>query len=332
MALNGHAVIRAATRERVARVAAEMGYRKDGAASLLAGRVKEAPGGRKQIGMAFLRSPGQLHLDSAYARFRQQAEKFGYHAESIDLRTYSSQKRAAEHLFFLNMKGLFIASPGALPSRDWLSFPWDQFAAVKAGRTWPELDLPLIRHSAFDYMRASLEAVRSHGLRRCAVLLSESTSLSDDDARLGAVLAFEARYRSEGVTVDYRRVSEDKHTDASKRHAEVARLVRWLRKSRPEVLVAFPGSWYFELTQAGLKIPEQVGFAAVLEDEDIAYDFGVSGCLSRRDCLEEEAVRMLDRLLRMGRTGPGDGNFHVVLEPIWHEGRTLPKVVVRAGT
>lgn len=56
----------------------------------------------------------------------------------------------------------------------------------------------LVQHDAFDYMRTALMALRAEGCRRMKVALHRSVSEADDDARAGAVLAFERRMRGEG--------------------------------------------------------------------------------------------------------------------------------------
>lgn len=316
-ALNGRVSAKAATRERVERAAAELGYRKDASASVLAGKQRHSKKGQKQLTLGYVVSPGATDRGSQWEIFAAEAQRLGYEFEQVRLRDYGSLRRAQEHLHFLNIQGLYLSSPGSVPGRDWLEFNWGRFSVVKGFRVWPELSFPTIRHSAGDYMRMARDETIADGYRKIAFLLTSSEVPEDDETRLGAILAYGHLHLGREITFEWRPVE----SETQPLSAETA---RWLRRYRPDAVIAFASGCYHHLLNAGFRIPEDFGFASVIQSEDFALNYGVAGCDSRKQVFPEKAVQLLHRMVQVGDRGQMEEPTELVVEPRWLEGKSLP--------
>lgn len=316
-AINGATSVKEKTREIVKQVAAEMGYKKDASAAVLAGKRLSAKAAVKQISLAYVASKGEVAINTTWSCFQKHAEAFGYDAEKVYLHEYGTLRRAAEHLRFLNVQGLYLASPGCIPKPEWLEFNWGLFSVIKAFRVWPELKFAVIRHSATDYMRCALDEVIMRGYKRLGLIMNQSTAPRDDVSRLGTVLGYQQLFPEMGLEVEWR-VCRAEQPQIPK---EVA---QWLRKYKPEAVIVFPGSLYFKLLEAGFEIPNTFGVAGVNERESFAHTYGVALCDSRDELFPERAVQLLHRMIRLGHRGHTEDPIESVIEPRWIDGPSLP--------
>jgi len=319
-AMNGRSSVKAATRERVAQAAAELGYKKDASASVLAGKQRGAKTRQRQLTLGLVASPGMSNLEIEWTQFRQLAETLGYQVEQIWLRDYSSIRRAQEHFRFLNIQGLFLPSPGAVPGREWLEFDWGQFSVVKAFRAWPELSFPVIRHSADDYIQMARDQAIASGYRKMGFLLRSSSVLQDDESRLGSILAYKHLHPAEHLKMEWR-VLQGGLTDVPEK------VCRWLRTYQPEVVIGFPGALYHEMLDLGFRIPADFAYISVIESRDYYRIHGVAGCDARKEVFPEKAVQMLHRMIQVGDRGVLNEPTEVVVEPRWINGASAPKTL-----
>jgi DNA-binding LacI/PurR family transcriptional regulator len=197
-------------------------------------------------------------------------------------------------------------------------FDWERFPAVKMSRALPELALHLVRHSAFDYMMSTLETVWARGYRRIAVVLHHSDSERDDQGRLGAVLAFMAEHAGEPeFRCVWRRQAEAAAADRG--------CAEWVCGSGAEAVVVDHWWMAWELCEAGLRVPEELGLAAVMTEATAwpgAPKF--SGCDQRGMDRYRMALDILAGHILAGHRGFVAQSLESVVEPVWLEGETLP--------
>ncbi len=318
-AINKRASVKAATRERVERAAAELKYQKDASALVLASKRAKGKAGLKQLALGYVAAPREVGLAEKYAAFQQSARELGYGVELVRLTEYSTLKRAHEHLCFLNVQGLFLGLPESVPGPEWENFAWNNFAVVKAFRSWPTLRFAVVRHSAVDYMAAARNAVLTHGYRRIAVLLTRCKVPSNDVNRMGTILGYAQMHTEAGLEIEWRMVDE---ANQGKLPPDV---VKWLRNYKPEALIAFPTSpLYHGVLAAGFKIPKDFAFAGVIEQEAFSRQYGVATCDAQWNLFSQQAVRMLHHMIQSGDRGPSVEPIQTVIEPRWLDGPSLP--------
>ncbi len=200
----------------------------------------------------------------------------------------------------------------------------EMYPVVKIGRGLPTLRTHLIRLSAFDYMWVALEQVAARGYRKIAVILVTSVSPLDNSARLGAVLSFAESKRAEGIRCLWTEVPAYNSQDGTN-----ARLVRWIRRSGADAVLAMVWGHIPFLRDAGLRFPDEIACAAVIRPEDIesnwpGFGLDLAGCRTREKDGFERALALLGPMIASsGRSLPADP-VESVLEPEWVHGASLP--------
>jgi len=324
LALRDRASVALATREHVRRIAGEMGYRPHGAASLLAqhrhsARLKPENG---SIPVAWFGN--RSWLGSNARRWRtavmdRVASRNGLAVEWIDPTEFSSPATAARVLYNRGFQGVLIDREGLAPWNkvDRARFEWDRFSGVKMGRSLPDIPLPVVRHSPFDYMSMTLRKAGERGCR-IAAILHNSQSRQDDAARLGALMAFQVMEGQRGVRVEYRYARDELKGPLC------PETLAWLRSFEPDVIVLDVWPLFYALLEAGFQIPEQVRVAAVISIREPVRDTPrITGCDRVLDQIYDHACVVMRERILLGKRGLGSAQADLVLEPVWLEGETL---------
>lgn len=317
MALRGMARVAAKTRQRVEAEAARLGYSPHSAAALLARRRVKTPAAAGRLVAVFLDpAPGWdaplegLPLSGFDCRFACLGGRGGV-------------QKILDGLWHQGVAGIvlraYIGAPW--PEEEMAAADWSNFSVVKLSRALPALPFHLVRHSAADYMRLTLEKVVAAGYRRIAVILHTSASEVDDDARYGVVKAFQDRRCPPGVQIAMREVPP----------AEIRNIARdtanWMVSQRPDAVILPVASMIDALHRMSPRLPAGVGVAAVLSSlGPQARGPVVSACDTAS--IETHAIALgvlRDLILRGDRGGVARVSEHVV-EPVWIEGETLPPV------
>lgn len=315
-ALNGRAKVSAATRAKVERAAAELGFRINPVASLLAQQRRPVP---TDLVLAVVRrNPifGQGDFEATCAGL-------GVTGLAVQPSEFQSPREMLRVMYTRGVHGLFVNFNGWPWSVEaTVQADWSPFSVVKFGRLMPAMAFHLVRHSAFDYLHAALEQVLRRGYRKVAVLLFDSGSEIDDRARLGATLAAAEVWRAKGRTVQWYRWS-----GASLDRPDAAVLKR-LRKDKPDALLVYQASQVYLLAEAGWEFPRDAGLAAVVVDASVREP-NTGGRISGNAQALTESVSRAFRLLKdqIGRNERGVPRIATesVIEPRWIEGDTLPR-------
>jgi len=321
-ALRGHALVKPETRAKVLRVAEEMGYRPEVSAAVMAARRLARGRAVGRLSLGFVESAGTTHKHSE--EFRSCAEARGYDVEWLRFLEGDDPDKVWRALWNRRVTGLYLAAPLSVPmSGGWVEgFDWSRFAVVKFSRSRTELCFDLIRHSAFGYMARAVREVAVRGYRRVAVILSDSDVEVDDEARLGAVLGWEALRKPKDFKLGWRKCSKRWLRDGERDE----HLLRWLKAFGPDAVLGFPEGVYWRLLEAGFRMPEDFGFASVVTG---SQRNDCAGCLDDHEEIAQRAVELLDRKIRLGQLGMVENPQESVIKPVWNEGKTLPSKVVK---
>lgn len=322
-ALRGQAQVAKSTRERIEKLARDMGYERDASAVLLA--AKRRPESRKPNRRMRLAVTTGSHHREWTDPFREEARRLGYDTELVDPRAFNSGEVASRVLWSRGVHGIFLRPAQAWMQEDWWQgFECHRFAVVKWGRILPWLRCRVVRHSAFDYAMETLRHVYSKGLASVAAVLTQSHSEWDDDARLGAVLAYRSQHLKAGQSLEVFLTEEVPGAHSRSRMEMYKPLSKWLESIRPQVVVGFPWTWCYVLDAFGWSIPDKVQFAAIIAPEPGQGVPPIAGCERRTSETSHLAVRMLHESLLAGGRGILTYPREDVVEPIWREGATLP--------
>lgn len=322
-ALRGLALVKPSTRERVRAAAAMLGYEKDAAAALLSARRRSAVAHPKRLSFGWVVSQAMTTRRSM--AFEERCRFYGYDSVAVDLSVFRDGRQASRTLWHRNIRGIYLASPGAFPEALSAGFEWARFSAVKFGRARPELSLHLIRHSPYDYARRCLGEVFAKGYRRVAVLLAPSASRWDDEARVGAVAGFREAASRRGDAVFWKSLGFPER-GGPLRESDA----RWLRSVKPDAVIGFPAAWWFHLCVSG-GVFSGMPFAAMLRSGSEGSEVSIAGCDARLTDAASMAVDLLHGAVLAGELGFAVEPREHVIEPVWVEGDTLGAVRGRSA-
>ncbi len=284
LALSGQGRLSPATRERVARCAAELGYVRDPVvASLAAGRFRHA--GKAMVVAAWTRTglPRGNHLEAL-------APTLGMRVVPVD----APGERLADKLSSIGAKGLVVTQPG-LPAQALT-------AMTTATVLWCEdqpMSVPADVVENFDWWIATSEAigrVRAAGsCRPVLVTIPASPRHWHDDVRLGAA-------RLLGVPVH-----EHDRDDG--------RLRRFLADTRPDVILGNVSAVHRDVVRLGIHLP----FVCLILLTDGKCD-GLAGWQPDERQQSLISLELIEQRVRYGPRTPR----RITLAPRWRPGPTFP--------
>lgn len=219
------------------------------------------------------------------------------------------------------VQGLALTPCREIALPEWLSAQWSNFSVFKSSRGLPDLRFHLVRHSAWDYMMETLNAVADRGYRKVAVLLHASISPRDNLARLGAVLAARERVFASDATCTWKEFGPFLEAADTRRAIQ-----NWLREERPEAVI-LPYRFTLDLLiDMGFRVPGDFAVACVLTgSEATATGWVASGCDRRETDAYRVCLTQLRELILRKERGFAATPFEHVLQPRWIEGQTLPQ-------
>jgi DNA-binding LacI/PurR family transcriptional regulator len=304
MALSGDAKVAAKTRERIAAAAREMGFTRNATASLLA---KQRHSRRAEAGRLSVALVSTLRDESLTGICAER----GVALEQVVMRPEDSPRQLLKTLWNRGVNGILL-SPDQTPWRGALDkLPWQDFSMVKLGRVHPELPFHLVRHDAFDFATLALQRSCSTAKKRVCVLLWETDSEIDNQARLGALLAFRETRLPPGLELEWRlwkgpinRADPDS--------------LAWLRARKPDTVLLFHFIMLFALEQAGLPDSFRCRFFAMQNVPEFPWlKRPLAGCDVSRESYLANALDLLLVLIGRGERGFASPPTEHVIEPVW---------------
>lgn len=306
------------TRKKILKVADDLGYRGNAAASILAMQRGKNRGAAAQIKIAMF--VGYRRFSINRIGFENACRSLGFDGDIVNQADFKNPRHMIRVLWNRGYKGIVLDFYNSYwEEKEWLQADWSLISAVKITRVMPNLMLNLVRHSAFEFMNFTLRETIMRGYRRIAALAISSPSNEDDFARLGALLAVRDELKQMGGELELR-----KSNLVSSRPNLTEDMVAWLREYRPDAVVGFPYNWVYPLESAGFCIPQDFGFATPYSSEKFLGARVVSGCDPQSEEIEFRAIQRLHRLIQAGETGTSPYFTEEVVHPIWVDCGTLP--------
>lgn len=318
-ALRGLPSIPPRTRERIAALARQLGYRPHPYLSALMQHRRRRGGALPpRTTLAFLTS--HPHPDSwrtspspffrlLYAGAAEMAEERGYALSPFWLfQDGMSGERFSQMLVARGVRGILL-NPLPKPGMP-LDLDWSQFSVVAHGLSLAEPVFHRTSNDHFQSMVLAMRECRRLGYRRPGFLLDAPSS-----ARL--------EFRWEGAF----RIALEKYGFPGQAEPllsaewDAAEIRRWVRRERPDVVISlFIESQLAELRTAGLRIPEALG-AVSLSVHDPASQ--VTGINQNPRLMGAVAAERLISLVERGETGIPANPVTLTIEGAWNPGRTV---------
>lgn len=310
-ALNGTIGILPETQARVLAAAKAAGYRRDPFFAALATRKKNR--GHPSFPIHYLQGsptiPGFRRGLDLFPELQKQGLRFGFDLQRVNLLEFSKWTAIPRILWQRGSRGFLLEMLD--PVMHDLLRGFGRVPMVCCERQ-EGLDFHTVRFGVADRVRLCWHKLREAGYRRIGIApFLHDPPLHDDLDRLGAALTVLHRDGGENPIPPLEALLVANPPDV---------YLSWLERHRPDAVIsARTGLWW-----AHRGLPFAPRAFASLHASNFPNDSHIPGAAGDHDTLANEALHVLDRLIRHGETGLPTQSISTVVPPVWHEGDGIP--------
>lgn len=320
MALKNHPNIPEHTRDRILRIAEELGYAPDPMLSALAAYRSRSRATTYHGTLAWLTNSAfgfdwrdrrvRPHFSDYFQGAQQRATVYGFKIETFDLNTpQMTPARLANVLRARNIGGVLLC-PQPRPDTT-MAFPWETFSAVTFGYT---LATPRLHTVTAAQYRAMLQAIRElheYGYRRIGLVLHQDHDQRTDHNYLA------------GYLVEQQLAGAPPLPPLTAPYDDTKALKRWLDQHQPDAVVTGNYRIIEALRSIGRSAPDDLGVACpVLPSADTE----LAGVIENSVHIGEVAVDVLVPMIQRGERGIPPSPHRVHVEGTWVAGKTVRRV------
>jgi DNA-binding LacI/PurR family transcriptional regulator len=304
-----------ARREEIKRVAEELGYRPNPLVNSLMTQLRgkrSLPTGNLVALLCFHDSPALYRKDPFYKGIhdscRQRCAELGY---AFDLIPAGEVNKRPEHfnrvLKARSVTGVLI--PPVPPSSRPELLDFRNLAVVKIGYTCPQVGAHRVVPFHAQAMRHTLRILKDRGYRRIGFIFHKDIDLYTNYE----FVAFATRHNYEAgdLAIPFLPIDQTTQVEAVKRH---------ILRFQPDIIVGDHGRVYEIIRKAGLRMPEDVEFCCL---NTIHTQDKTAGFHQNIPLLGEEAINLLDNLIRQNRRGIPEYPVSLKVGGYWIDGPTM---------
>ena len=313
-AMRNHPRLSASTRDRVQKLAEEMGYRPDPQLAVLnAYRVGRRSSRRGTL--ALLHPPDPVHPQEArhtttgfWSDAVRHADRLGFSVDPFDLNDPDlSTRRLHRILQTRNIRGCVVN--GRTDRYFRIDLPWEHYAAVTTGFHLVEPAIDVVSTDHFRNTQRAFGILWERGYRRIGLIADPLGEEVTHRRRAGAFFA-----------------ESDRHGNPVRPYAgkltERDAFLRWFEAERPDALLASDPGMKRRMETLGLRFPRDAALVLLnLRREGVGEAAGIQQNLRAATCT---AFELVASALQNGRLGPPEHQHFHLIEGSWHEGPTLP--------
>jgi len=320
MALKGHPNIPKKTRERILKIANELGYEPDPMLSALAAyRNRQRPSAyhgslawlvNSAFGFDWRDRTLRPHFSDYFEGATAQARRYGFRLEIFDFNAPGmTAARVASILTARGVSGVLLC-PQPRPETN-LDFPWQKFSVVTFGYSLATPRLHTVSATQYRAMRHAVHELRQRGYQRIGLALDGDHDLRTDHNYLAGYLV-EQHLAGGGTTVP----------TLSAPYPDHGAIARWLRAHRPDAIVT--GNYHFldVLRSMGRRVPEDIGVVCPLLP---SADTELAGVIENSVEIGSVAVDFLIGMIHRQERGIPTNPQRIHVEGRWLPGKTLRK-------
>lgn len=311
-AMRGERGISAETQRRIREIAERLGYRPDPAVSQLMGRLRKSKATALEP-LAWLTTYPTLGgwrsnpgTNAMFQGATEQARRLGYRLEEFSMRTPGmTPRRMSSILYHQGIRGIVLApllEHGAIEG-----FAWQHFATACCGHSLLSPALHRVSVDQYDVFRLAWKQLAARGYQRIGLCVS-----ANDNHRIGrrweAALSVESASLPPADRVPPM-LTDDWTYDTFR---------RWHKATRPDAVLSFIDGWNW-LNQAGVKIPDECGFALLRMDGNNT----IAGVDHRFSDIGAAAVSLVVGDLATNHYGIPRIRNSVSIECLWRDGPTV---------
>ena len=322
LALRGNPRIPAATRERIVRIAGQMGYRRDPVfMALTLRRIRTRTAGVRPR-LAFLTNrPNQAAFDEAvYLRYfyegaRTRAAALGY---ECDLVFVGGRRGPAdgleEQLQQAHCEGLIV---GALqPQFETVQLDWSRYALVKIDTRFMEPAAAVVSNDQMQVARLAFQRLRALGYRRIGLAVGQSDEAATQDLWAGACLIEQAG-RPEGERVP------PLHFGLREGPPHIApRLRHWVERHGVDAVISTWGNIPDMVRAAGFRVPNELACACLSLDRPNPR---LAGVIQNHGLVGQKAAEIVALNLKTEQRGIPPRAYATYVAGSWQDGASAPR-------
>ena len=318
MAFKAHPNIPAETRERILKIAAELGYAPDPMLSALAAyRNRQRPATyhgtlawlvNSAYGFDWRDRSIRPHFSDYFEGASAQAKRYGFQLEVFDFNAPRlTPGRLSAILAARGVSGVLLC-PQPRPDTN-LDFPWQNFSSVTFGYSLATPRLHTVSATQYRAMRQTVQELCRLGYRRIGLALDGEHDLRTDHNYLAGFLVEE-----------HLAVGRESVPILSAPYTDHRAVTAWLRAHRPDAIVT--GNYHFldVLRSLGRKVPQDIGVACPLLPSP---DTELAGVIENSVEIGSVAVDFLIGMIHRQERGIPSNPQRIHIEGRWLPGKTL---------
>ena len=306
------------TRQRVEKVAQELGYRPNPLVSALMSYRSRGLRAKSYSTLAFVTSfPSKngWRETKIYNEFfegaSRSADRHGFRLEEFWLREPGmTAERLSRILYHRNVPGMLIAP---LPvAHGHLRLDWEKFSAVTFGYSLARPSLHRAVNHQFRSMRIALRQLRKLGYRRMGLAMAAGFDRRVDHQWSGSFLAEQGRGDGERLPLFL--------TDENEWNER--RFAQWFCEHKPEVILGHSTEVVDWLKAMGRRVPDDVGFVHL----NCPTSGEFAGVYQNGIVIGEVAADFLVSMIQRSERGVPKLAHSIVVDGTWIDGSTVRKL------
>ena len=306
------------TRDRILQIAKELGYIPDARLSSLMAQVRHAKS-KELLPIAWLNTS---HEKDSWHRYRFQSPYLeGARARALELgytldevwchkNGATTMRRLSEILYQRGIEGVIVTFPAKH-----LRLNWDHFASVSFGTTLMVPRLHRITTDLHFNLQLAIRSLSRLGFRRIGICLQHNVDVA---AFSGVRSMARDLYLSSPIQ---ERIPPLFHPPDWRRNFDpIKEQTAWIKRYKPEVIIAHDNRLERWLQEAGYRVPEDVSIVNLAVDDDVLDWAGIH---THRREIGATAVEWLVSLMRNHQFGVPNTPLNILIQGTWQPGRTL---------
>lgn len=316
LAMRNHSSIPDRTRQRIRKVAEELGYRPDPKINEMMQYMSWRRGNREFPVLCFLdlweRRRGwkeSPYVNRLFKGARKRAESLGYELQDFWLKEpHMSIRRLRNILTTRHILGIII--PPLPPETEEVGFQVEGFSVVTTSYSAEYLGSHLVTNNRHQIIQLALQKVAEKGFRRIGLALSEDLDRRSNHDIMAHFMFYQNRIPE-----------RDRVAILFRKKLSPASLADWYHAHKPEVVISMNNDVYKWLLGMGLSVPGDVGFVTL--SNYTGYPEKYTGVDERTDIVGAAAIDVLTAHLQRNEIGLPAHRKLILLDGEWREGQTL---------
>lgn len=314
------------TREKIQRVAREMGYQPDPMLSALTIYRRKVHKPYFQGTLAWLDNLKNSVHPPAKVRYRdywegavERCNELGYQIEEFSTEDMSLS-RISKVLKARGISCILLPPQGRHLSH--LKFDWENFCALSFGFSLAYPRLHLVTNAQYRAARLAVRTIRSYGYRRIGFTSLHVIEMRTDQNFSSGYLAEHRFGRREPLPIF-------EFDDAQKtvRKTFLRDFTKWFKANKPDAIISLDHEVANAMKALNIA-PSECAYASLHLD---SLHAGVAGIYQNDKLVGRAAVDYLVDMFNRNERGVPAVPYRMLVEGTWVDGSTLPRRVVPAG-